>query len=411
MNTRVLIAILINLFVLGCSNTNELEKEYEYTKHHYSNTNITEHSCLNSETLFAILKKTSLSHHKSQVSKLTNELSYQNAMSDSFPTLSVGMNYGTTFRGFSSVRWNVLKYISLSQIEKLRANELKIHTLKTVWDRKQLASSIYKHYLSFQFSDKAIRILSEELEYFNQKEKILINLEPLPVTIKNYIFELESQIAQYKKQNSISKQLIESALKTSISPCKASVILAIPEPSNIPLGLYIQTAIEKDELLQTRALKEQQLINKLNLLKRKKWFNVNLSTHISESLNPYALLSWTYDLIDQGKFDRDVLALKIEALNNTIEMDEYTSELTSNATRIWYDHHLANKQLQKTKLRREQIMLSNLMLTENYLSAQITLDSYIASRKKITLSRLDVLQKIIENQSVTFKYQLLVRGV
>ena len=155
-------------------------------------------------------------------------------------------------------------------------------------------------------------------------------------------------------------------------------------------------------------LRFEQLKVKLNLIKNKKWFNFNISTHISESLDPFALFSWTYDLIDNGAFERETLAVKLKSFNDAVDMDAYVGELIINAGNSWYEFYLVNKQFKWALRINDRLKLSNIMLNEKYITNKIKQNTYIKSRSNSLSNSLALLQKKTAKIGVTFDYQLLI---
>jgi len=298
---------------------------------------------------------------KTRLETIILKSSIDKNISEINPTLSMQANLekspfirsdGDTgyFRILPILYWDIFKYFEMEKTKNIQNKLLNKDALSKHLTIKQVRLEIINLYFKYVLLVKRNKINRRLiLDFTNRIGIIKIKIS------KSHLFELhskkrniEAEIIKLKDNNKTITAQIESIRLNllSISGLPMDTIVHSNfEPINLDyksdtLKNYIEKVLINSEKLKISKIDIQVSNENIKLTQLQKWTKFNLYLSIEDVFqsgieNFYGVLSWSYDLIDQGKYHRKLLQAKVKKITSLINEKNEKNEVTKTAIKTW----------------------------------------------------------------------------
>ncbi|MBL4603363.1 MAG: TolC family protein [Emcibacteraceae bacterium] len=292
-----------------------------------------------------------------------------------FPQIDLSLTYGrsafirrneipSNYRASPTLRWSIFRYFEVQKARETFLSAENARTLQLKFTKKQNHIQVIDLYLDWLGTEILVEKLTTSKTSTGKK---LERLELLKngSTAPNSIQELQSQLNGINRSLNIANAQLFTTEGLLAKMCGLKNLKQVERPtfkdfnfSPTPLKNYIAESlvksegIESSELLSFVASKEE---DKERIARFSKISIYASLTDILSNLSSNILtISWAYELIDQGNFNRKILKARANILLADLEVAEQHKNIYQLAGNVWISLLDATADFNEIKNTRQQ---------------------------------------------------------
>jgi outer membrane protein TolC len=290
---------------------------------------------------------------RSELRALTDQADFDQFASDGLPRVGLDASYGRSaylrrdessgLRVAPALSWDVLRLLQNSRMKRFRARSERAGALGREIAREAVELEVVRRYVEWEAA-RTTAALARERAAVAVRQARIAELQGATASDSP---TLEANAAAASRQIDASdgrSQFAETRLRSlcrlgaNEQPVPNFAGLAPFDPP--PLGEYLARVLAASEGVELAEVRAALADQRARATAAQRWTNFRFSTDAGNILDllsssPFAILTWSYSLIDQGDFNRQLIKARAEALLARLDRRDEADRLLDTAGRVW----------------------------------------------------------------------------
>lgn len=387
--TSIKIILICVIFILfGCSGntTNQLEQLANIEKN-ISLEEVDQSDGALNHSLFDLIEHAQKHSTVSQTQNVQNILSQtesDNLMASLYPRISIQTSYGrsvffrrdeenSNFRISPFATWDIIRLFEYNKIKSIGGSTEEIIKNSTALTQKQIMLEVIRLYQDYvivglriaQIEEKLLIARNDfrtlELDLFKVKENPLVHKE-----LSEALRALNNELQVLNAQQTLAGRNIRTFCNL-----EKNINIEMPNYGSIDfipktISEFLLLTISQSEGVEIAEIMLEIEKQKTEMVKTQRWLNFNFSAALGDLLsNPssaiYSSLSWTYNILDMGDHNREIIRAQAGQILQEIEIENKKNEIIKVAGQAWINliesASLFEDQLQNLNAVRKELMI------------------------------------------------------
>lgn len=291
---------------------------------------------------------------RSELRGIVDEADFDQEASAGLPRVGVESDYGRPalvrrdeseglLRVSPGLQWDVVRMLQMGRMKRLRVRTKEAAALQQQLALEQVELEVVRRYAELEAA-RAAAAMAEARAASAERAARVAQLQGLadstaPETIHNAAL-LTRQLGQARGRAELAQARLASLC--GLQPGEQAAPFAEPGkgPDPLPLGEYLQLVLANSEGLKLADVRIALSAERARVAKAERWSMFRLSSNGGDllqalSASPFAVMSWTYALLDQGDFNRRLVKARADTLLSRLDRQDEADRLLDTGGRVW----------------------------------------------------------------------------
>jgi outer membrane protein TolC len=291
---------------------------------------------------------------RSELRGLVDEADFDQQASAGLPRIGVDSDLGRPallrrdesgglLRVSPALQWDVVRMLQMGRMKRLRVRSKEAAALQQQLAHEQVELEVVRRYAELEAARAAASVADARAASAARAARIAelqgVTDPTAPETIGNAAL-LARQAGQAHGRTELAHARLASLCGLQPGERAAAFADAAKAPDPLPLGDYLQLVIASSEGLKLADVRTELAAERARLTKAERWSMFRLSSNAGDLLqalssSPFAVLNWTYALLDQGDFNRRLVKARADTLLSRLDRQDEADRLLDTGGRVW----------------------------------------------------------------------------
>jgi outer membrane protein TolC len=250
---------------------------------------------------------------------------------------------GGLLRVAPGLQWDVARMLQMGRMKRLRGRSKEGAALQQQLAREQVELEVVRRYAELEAARAAAAVAEARAASAAGAARIAelqgVTDPAAPETIGNAAL-LARQAGQAHGRVELAHARLASLC--GLQPGERAAHFSDPERVSdpLPLGDYLQLVLANSEGLKLADVRTELAVERARLTKAERWSMFRLSSNAGDLLqalssSPFAVMNWTYALLDQGDFNRRLVKARADTLLSRLDRQDEADRLLDTGGRVW----------------------------------------------------------------------------
>nr|WP_295370763.1 TolC family protein [uncultured Sphingosinicella sp.] len=291
---------------------------------------------------------------RSELRGLSDEADFDQQASTGLPRIGIDAGYGRAaflrrnepeglLRVSPDLQWDVARMLQMGRTKRLRVRSKEASGLQHQLAFEQTELEVARRYAEFEAARAGVTLAGLRLASAGRAARIS-ELQGGPDEKAAETLANAASLAGQLRQAEGRAELARARLASLCALRPEDKIMPFAEPAEtsepLPLGQYLELVLAKSEGMKLEEVRTALSAERARLTEAGRWSMFRLSSSAGDLLqslsgSPFAFLSWTYALLDQGDFNRQLVKARAETLLSRLDRQEEADRLLDTGGRVW----------------------------------------------------------------------------
>jgi outer membrane protein TolC len=291
---------------------------------------------------------------RTELRGLLDEAELDQQITAGLPRVGVEADYGRSavlrrdepeglLRVSPGLQWDVVRMLQMARMKRLRGRSVEAAALQQHLAREQVELEVVRRYAEVEAA-RAAAALAEARAGAAARAARLSQLQG-PSDSAGPDAEANAAVlgrqlrqAQGRAQVAFARLASLCALQPGEDAARYEEPAGVADP--LPLREYLEVVLASSEGLKIADIRTALSAERARLAGAERWSMARLSSNAGDILqllssSPFALLSWTYNLIDQGDFNRSLIKARADTVLSRLDRQDEAERLLDTGGRVW----------------------------------------------------------------------------
>ena len=291
---------------------------------------------------------------RSELRGIVDEADFDQQATAGLPRIGVDADYGRPallrrdesgglLRVSPGLQWDVVRMLQMGRMKRLRVRSKEAAALQQQLAHEQVELEVVRRYAELEAA-RAAAALAEARAASAARAARIAELQgatdaAAPETIGDAAL-LDHQLRQARGRAELAHARLASLCGLRPGERAAAFAETGKAPDPLPLGDYLQAVLAASEGLKLADVRTALAAERARMTKAERWSLFRLSSSGGDllqllSASPFAVLNWTYALLDQGDFNRRLVKARADALLSRLDRQDEADRLLDTGGRVW----------------------------------------------------------------------------
>jgi outer membrane protein TolC len=291
---------------------------------------------------------------RTELRGLVDDAEFDQQASAGLPRVGIDAGYGRAaflrrnepeglLRVSPDLQWDVARMLQMGRTKRLRARSREATALQRQLASEQAELEVTRRYAEYEAARAAATLAAVRAASAARAARIAelqgATDDKAAEAAANAVL-LASQLRQAEGRAELARTRLASlcALRAEDGIAPFADAAGTSEP--LPLGQYLELVLANSEGVKLADIRTAMSAERARLTEAGRWSMFRFSSGAGDLLqslsgSPFAFLSWTYSLLDQGDFNRQLVKARAETLLSRLDRQEETDRLLDTGGRVW----------------------------------------------------------------------------
>ena len=291
---------------------------------------------------------------RSELRGLVDEAELDQQASTGLPRVGIDAGYGRSailrrnepeglLRVSPDLQWDVARMLQMGRMKRVRVRSKEAAALQRQLASEQAELEVIRRYAEYEAARAAAALAGARAASAARTARIseLQGLadEKATEAAANAAF-LASQLRQAEGRAELARTRLASLCALGATERIAPFAEPAGTSEPLPLGQYLELVLANSEGMKLTDIRTAMSAERARLTEAGRWSMFRLSSGAGDLLqslsgSPFAFLSWTYALLDQGDFNRQLVKARAETLLSRLDRQDEADRLLDTGGRVW----------------------------------------------------------------------------
>lgn len=291
---------------------------------------------------------------RSELRGLVDEADFDQQASAGLPRIGVDADYGRPafvrrdessglLRVAPGLQWDVARMLQMGRMKRLRVRSKEAAALQQQLANEQVELEVVRRYAELEASRAAAAVAEARSASAASAARIAelqgVTDPSAPETIGNAAL-LARQAGQAQGRVELAHARLASLCGLRPGERAAAFADSAEVPDPLPLVDYLEQVLANSEGLKLADVRTDLAAERTRLTRAERWSMFRLSSNAGDLLqalssSPFAVLNWTYALLDQGDFNRRLVKARADTLLSRLDRQDEADRLIDTGGRVW----------------------------------------------------------------------------